>query len=62
MLGLANVYKCRPSTLFGITDTYTSYCFDEACEYIISKIEAGEEPVFKTKFNSFTEMYKYYTS
>lgn len=60
MLGLATKYKCRPSTLFDIADPYTAYCFDEACAFIIQKIEDGEEPHFKQKFTSFTEMYKHY--
>lgn len=60
MLGLANVYKCRPSTLFGITDVYTAYCFDEACAFIVTKIENGEEPQFVVKYNSFKDLYKQY--
>lgn len=60
MLGLANVYKCRPSTLFGLTDPYTSYCFDEACAYITRQLEDGEEPVFTKRYNSFADMYKQY--
>lgn len=38
----------RPSELLGITDTYVAFCFDEACAYIIKKIEDGEEPIFKS--------------
>lgn len=60
VLGLANVYKCRPSTLVDISDPYTAFCFDEACAYIIQKIEKGEEPNFKLKFSSFRDMYKHY--
>ena len=64
-LGMVNVYKCRPSQLLGLTDTYTSYCFDEACAYIIRKIENKEEPNFskfkqnKKKYNSFADLYKH---
>lgn len=60
VLGLANTYKCRPSTLLDIYDPYTAFCFDEACAYIIQKIEKGEEPGFELKFKSFKDMYKYY--
>lgn len=65
MLGLANVYKCRPSTFLGIEDTYTSFCFDEACAYITKRLEDGEKPEFEQiketkKYNSFTEFYKKY--
>lgn len=62
MLGLANVYKVRPSTLLDLTDPYTSYCFDEACAFIIQKMENKEEPVFRQKFSSFKEMYTHYTN
>lgn len=60
VLGLANVYKVRPSTLFDIPDAYTAYCFDEACAYIVRKIEEGEEPQFKRKYESFKDLYAQY--
>ena len=60
VLGLANVYKVRPSTLLDLVDPYTSYCFDEACAYITKQIEDGKEPQFKLKFKSFKEMYEHY--
>lgn len=60
MLGLANVYKRSPSNLLDITDPYTAYCLDEACAYIIKKLEAGEEPTFRKEFKSFADMYRHY--
>lgn len=60
VLGLANTYKCLPSTLLDIYDPYTAFCFDEACAYIAQQIEEGEEPRFVIKFNSFKEMYEHY--
>ena len=33
--------------MIGIEDSYTAFCFDEACAFIISKIEKGEEPIFR---------------
>lgn len=60
VLGLANVYKVRPSTLLDIVDPYTAYCFDEACAYIIGKLEKGEEPNFRKKYTSFREIYAQY--
>ena len=60
VLGLANIYHCRPSSLLGIIDPYTSFCFDEACAYIIKKMEDGEEPTFRLKFKSFKDLYKHY--
>ena len=49
--------------MMGIEDEYTAYCFDEACAYMIKRIENGDEPdfsVFKGKrhYSSFSEMYK----
>lgn len=60
MLGLANSYKARPSTIFGIEDIYTAYCFDEACAYITRKIADGEEPQFRKSYKSFKDMYAKY--
>ena len=40
-------FKVRPSEILDIEDAYTAYCFDEACVYILSKIENGEKPNFK---------------
>ena len=60
MLGLANVYKARPSVLLNITDPYTAYCLDEACAYIVGQIEKGNEPQFRKKYNSFKDIYSQY--
>ena len=60
VLGLVNAYKCRPTTLFNIQDAYTAFCFDEACAYVIAKIEEGETPTFREKYKSFTDLYKQY--
>lgn len=54
------MYKVRPSTLFDIEDTYTAYCFDEACAYIVGQIEKGEEPQFRKEYKSFRELYAQY--
>lgn len=51
------MYQCRPSELLGNMDEYTAFCFDEACAYIISRIDDGEEPVFKKQYKSFKELY-----
>lgn len=42
----------RPSELLGIRDTYTAFCFDEACAYIIKQLQDGREPVMKTNNNN----------
>ena len=57
---MATNYNCRPSTLLDITDSYTAFCFDEACAYIIQKLEDGEEPIFKAKYKSFKDLYAQY--
>lgn len=54
------MYKVRPSTLLDITDSYTAYCFDEACAYITGQLEKGEEPQFKKKYKSFKDIYAQY--
>ena len=64
-MSIVNVYKERPSTIIGITDEYTAYCFDEVCTYLIKRIENGDEPNFgvfnenRKHYSSFSEMYKH---
>lgn len=63
---MSKLYDVRPSVLLDIPDAYTSYCFDEACAYITSRIKQGEEPSFEVKdeniekphYNSLSDMYK----
>jgi hypothetical protein len=57
---MSKVYNQRPSNIAGIDDEYTAYCLDEACAFMISKIEDGETPCFVTKYTSFSELYKQY--
>lgn len=63
---MSKLYDVRPSVLLDIPDAYTSYCFDEACAYITSRIKDGEEPDFsvvennnieKLHYNSLSDMY-----
>lgn len=56
-VGMCKNYNCRPSVLMGLADVYTSYCFDEACYFIMMKLENGEEPQFKREYKSFKELY-----
>lgn len=60
LLAMSQKYRVRPSVLLDIQDSYTSYCLDEACAYIMAKLDAGEELVFRTKYTSFTELYNQY--
>lgn len=60
MLELANAYQCRPSALMDVEDPYTAYCFDEACVYIVRKINDDKEPTFRANYKSFKDMYRQY--
>lgn len=61
VLGLAELYKVRPSTFFNIdNDAYTEFCFDEACAYIKLKMKDGESPQFKKHYKSFHDLYRQY--
>ena len=66
---MARMYQERPSNIIGIDDEYTSFCFDEACAYIMSKIDNGENPKFVVENDSNninrkarlpSEIYKHY--
>lgn len=53
----------------GIDDEYTSFCFDEACAFIISKIQDGETPIMGNKdtaqareYTKPSDLYKKYQS
>jgi hypothetical protein len=61
IVGMSNLYKQRPSALFGIKDEYTAFCFDEACAYIIKQLENKKEPQFKAEYKSFSDIYSQYT-
>ena len=43
---MAETYRVRPSVLLNIPDEYTSYCFDEACAYILGRLRNKEKPIF----------------
>lgn len=38
MLGMQG----RPSELLSIEDSYTAFCFDEVCAYILSELQSGK--------------------
>ncbi|WP_369703029.1 hypothetical protein [Clostridium moutaii] len=40
---MAKTYKTRPSQILSIEDNYTAFCFDEACDYILSEL-SKEKP------------------
>lgn len=39
LLGMIKRYGTRPSRLVGVDDPYAAYCLDEACMYILCRIE-----------------------
>lgn len=66
---MSKLYKCLPSEILGIEDTYTAFCFDEACCNLMLRIENEEEPRYieqnkngeqKLEYSSFTDFYKQY--
>lgn len=63
---MSKMYSCRPSEILKIEDDYTSFCFDEACAFIMGKLLQGEKPRYrefdeevetKVEFKNFTEFY-----
>jgi hypothetical protein len=40
---MAKTYKLRPSQILSIKNDYDAFCFDEACDYILSELSA-EKP------------------
>jgi hypothetical protein len=45
-------YHQRPSQLLNLTNDYEAFCFDEACAYIMGKLEEKEQPKFKIDYSS----------
>lgn len=45
-----------------IDDEYTAFCFDEACEEILFRLNDKESPppTFYTQYGTFTDLYKQY--
>ena len=40
-------FKKLPSEIARIYDEYTAFCFDEACDYIISQLEQEKKPKWR---------------
>lgn len=64
---MSKLYNCRPSEILRITDSYTAFCFDEACAFIMTKLLNGEKPRYreiddetdlKMEYSNFTEFYE----
>ena len=60
LIAQSKIYGRTPAELLFIEDEYTAFCLNQACAYIRCKIEEKEEPIFETKYNSFSQMYAQY--
>lgn len=57
------MFNRMPSEILGISDSYTAFCFDEACTMLMLRIQKGEEPIFaedeeERHFSTPSEMYE----
>lgn len=41
---MSKQYGCLPSVILGIEDSYTAFCFDEACCEILARLQNDEKP------------------
>lgn len=60
VLVMSKRYNRTPSEILSIKDEYTSYCFNEACAYILGRLESGEEMQVKRQYGSFSDIYAQY--
>lgn len=47
VISQANRFKKLPSEIAFITDEYVAFCFNEACDYIISQLEQEKKPIWR---------------
>lgn len=57
---MSKLYAKTPSEVMNIEDEYIAYCFNEACAYIIGRLQNGDELQFKKKYTSFSDLYRNY--
>lgn len=66
---MSKQYGCLPSSILGIEDSYTAFCFNEACCEIIVRLQNDEEPYYIEQreqelepkhYNNFKDFYKTY--
>ena len=51
IIAMSEQYKTRPSELLGLCDSYTAFCFDEACYFIRTKLQdLKKEQIDKLNF------------
>ena len=56
IISQANRFHRLPSEIARITDEYTAFCFDEACDYIISQLEQEKKPKWREDKKSKKEL------
>lgn len=52
------MYNKMPSEILRIKDEYTSFCFDEACMFLVDAIKNGKKLKFKENSNTSKENIK----
>lgn len=60
VLNLAKSMGKNPSEILGVNDEYTSFCFDEACNYIVMRFKNGDEPIYEKKKKKVSSMAEYF--
>jgi hypothetical protein len=59
----AKIWGVRPSELLCLDDSYTAYCFDEACAYVSNLLEAGKPlPTAAKRVSNFSDIYADYNA
>lgn len=56
----ARVFQKLPSEMIGLDpeDSYTAFCFDEVCGYVVRKLESGQEIKFLHKHASVADFFE----
>ena len=60
ILNLSEAKRRDPSEIMQIEDEYTAFCFNEACNYIVSQIKDGNEPQYEKKKKKVRSMAEYF--
>lgn len=62
---MARKFGARPSDYMGLQGEYLRFCFDEACAFLTTALEAGKELHFDSKnknevthYSSLSEFYR----
>lgn len=63
---MSKQYGCLPSVILGIEDSYTAFCFNEACCEILARLQNDEKPYYieqaeePKRYSNFKDFYKAY--